>query len=56
MPISHIEALRTMLRDEKGVLVPGAPNALAARIVADIGFKAVYLTGAGLTNMHPSAE
>jgi 2-methylisocitrate lyase-like PEP mutase family enzyme len=52
MPISHIEALRTMLRDEKGVLVPGAPNALAARIVADIGFKAVYLTGAGLTNMH----
>lgn len=52
MPISHIEALRDLLRQEKGVLVPGAPNALAARIVADIGFKAVYLTGAGLTNMH----
>jgi 2-methylisocitrate lyase-like PEP mutase family enzyme len=52
MSISHIAALRTMLRDEKGVLVPGAPNALAARIVADIGFKAVYLTGAELTNMH----
>jgi 2-methylisocitrate lyase-like PEP mutase family enzyme len=52
MPISHIEALKNLLREEKGVLVPGAPNALAARIVADIGFKAVYLTGAGLTNMH----
>ncbi|WP_213285755.1 oxaloacetate decarboxylase [Bradyrhizobium sp. sGM-13] len=52
MPISHIETLRTMLREEKGVLLPGAPNALAARIVADLGFKAVYLTGAGLTNMH----
>ena len=28
------------------------PNALGARIVADLGFKAVYLTGAGLTNMY----
>jgi 2-methylisocitrate lyase-like PEP mutase family enzyme len=52
MPVSHIEALRAMLRAERGVLLPGAPNALAARIVADLGFKAVYLTGAGLTNMH----
>ncbi len=52
MPMTHIEALRSMLREEKGVLLPGAPNALAARIVADLGFSAVYLTGAGLTNMH----
>jgi hypothetical protein len=41
-----------MLRDEKGIILPGAPNALAARIIADLGFRAVYLTGAGLTNMH----
>jgi 2-methylisocitrate lyase-like PEP mutase family enzyme len=47
----HIERLRQMLAAEKGVLLPGAPNALAARIIADLGFKAVYLTGAGLTNM-----
>jgi 2-methylisocitrate lyase-like PEP mutase family enzyme len=47
----HIERLRRMLAEEKGVLLPGAPNALAARIIADLGFKAVYLTGAGLTNM-----
>jgi 2-methylisocitrate lyase-like PEP mutase family enzyme len=47
----HIERLRWMLAAEKGVLLPGAPNALAARIIADLGFKAVYLTGAGLTNM-----
>jgi 2-methylisocitrate lyase-like PEP mutase family enzyme len=52
MPPSHIESLRAMLREEKGVILPGAPNALAARIIADLGFKAVYLTGAGLTNMH----
>jgi 2-methylisocitrate lyase-like PEP mutase family enzyme len=34
------------------VLLPGAPNALAARVIADLDFKAIYLTGAGLTNMH----
>ncbi len=47
---SHIQTLRALLRDEKGVLLPGAPNALTARIIEDLGFKAVYLTGAGLTN------
>jgi 2-methylisocitrate lyase-like PEP mutase family enzyme len=52
MPTSHIQTLRTMLREDKGVILPGAPNALAARIIADLGFRAVYLTGAGLTNMH----
>src|ERR1700740_1001872 len=52
MSISHIQTLRTMLRAEKGIILPGAPNALAARIIADLGFKALYLTGAGLTNMH----
>jgi 2-methylisocitrate lyase-like PEP mutase family enzyme len=52
MPSTHIAALRALLEREKGVLLPGAPNALAARIVADLGFKAIYLTGAGLTNMH----
>ncbi len=41
-----------MLKEELGTLLPGAPNALAARVIADLGFKAVYLTGAGLTNSH----
>jgi 2-methylisocitrate lyase-like PEP mutase family enzyme len=48
----HIQTLRALLREARGVLLPGAPNALTARIVEDLGFKAVYLTGAGLTNMH----
>lgn len=30
--------------------MPGAPNALAARIIADLGFEAIYVTGAGVTN------
>src|ERR1700756_1543665 len=52
MSPTHIQSLRSLLKAEKGVLLPGAPNALAARIIADLGFKVVYLTGAGLTNMH----
>lgn len=34
------------------VLMPGAANALAARIIEDLGFEAVYLSGAGLTNTY----
>jgi len=52
MPTTHIQTLRDLIRREKGVLVPGAPNALTAGVIADRDFKAVYLTGAGLTNMH----
>ena len=32
------------------MLVPGAADALAARVIASIGFEAVYITGAGVTN------
>jgi len=52
MPVSHIATLREMLERPRAVLVPGAPNALAARVIADLGFKAIYLTGAGLTNTY----
>jgi 2-methylisocitrate lyase-like PEP mutase family enzyme len=52
MPSAHIQALRDMLARERGVLLPGASNALTSRVIADLRFKAVYLTGAGLTNMH----
>src|ERR1700728_474588 len=52
MTTSHIQALRGMLREERGVVLPDGPKALGERIIADLGFEAVYLTGAGLTNMH----
>lgn len=38
-----------------GLLVPGAPNALAAKIIEDTGFEALYVTGAGISNMHLGA-
>ncbi|MFT4509295.1 isocitrate lyase/PEP mutase family protein [Caballeronia sp. 15711] len=50
---------RKMLRDRaelrNGLVVAGAFNAMSARVVADQGFEAVYLTGAALTNMHYGA-
>jgi 2-methylisocitrate lyase-like PEP mutase family enzyme len=42
--------LRAKLAERRGLLVPGAANALSARIIEDLGFEAVYLTGAGVTN------
>ena len=44
------QILRAKLGERRGLLVPGAANALAARIVEDLSFEAVYLTGAGVTN------
>lgn len=41
---------RNRLNKGGALLLPGAANALAARIVEDMGFEAVYLSGAGLTN------
>ncbi len=42
--------LRKKLSERRGLLVPGAANALAARIIEDLGFEAVYLSAAGVTN------
>jgi 2-methylisocitrate lyase-like PEP mutase family enzyme len=42
--------LRSKLQERRGLLVPGAANALAARIIEDLGFEAVYVSGAGVTN------
>jgi 2-methylisocitrate lyase-like PEP mutase family enzyme len=42
--------LRTKVLERRGLLVPGAANALAARVIEDLGFEVVYLSGAGLTN------
>jgi 2-methylisocitrate lyase-like PEP mutase family enzyme len=46
------KTLRRLVEARRGVLVPGAFNALSARVVADLGFEAIYVSGAGVTNMH----
>src|SRR3954449_8548395 len=42
--------LRKMLVPGAALLLPGVANALAARVVADQGFAAAYVTGAGIAN------
>lgn len=49
--LSPAQQLRRILDARCGTLVPGAFNALSARVVADMGFEAIYVTGAGVTNM-----
>jgi 2,3-dimethylmalate lyase len=44
------QVLRQALQRGAGCLVPGVPNALAARIAEQLGFKAAYVTGAGVAN------
>ena len=45
------QQLKALAHARRGVIVPGAFNALSARVVADLGFEALYVTGAGVTNM-----
>src|SRR5712675_3790804 len=41
---------RRLLTPGAAVVLPGVSNALAARVVADLGFAAAYVTGAGIAN------
>ena len=53
-PVDTFAARRSRFKqavlERRGLLLPGVANALGARIVEDLGFEAVYLTGAGLAN------
>ena len=45
------QKLNALADARRGVLVPGAFNAMSAKLIADLGFEAIYVTGAGVTNM-----
>jgi 2-methylisocitrate lyase-like PEP mutase family enzyme len=47
---SAAREFRTLLAPGAAVVLPGVSNALAARVVADLGFPAAYVTGAGIAN------
>jgi 2-methylisocitrate lyase-like PEP mutase family enzyme len=50
MQQSTRQKFRAMLKPGSAVILPGVANALAARVVADCGFDAAYVTGAGIAN------
>lgn len=43
--------LKVLLARRQAAIFPGTPNALFARVIEDLGFEAVYVTGAGIANM-----
>ncbi|MBJ7414110.1 MAG: isocitrate lyase/phosphoenolpyruvate mutase family protein [Niveispirillum sp.] len=49
--MSTRKQLKALVEARRGVIVPGAFNALSAKVVEDLGFEAIYVTGAGVTNM-----
>jgi carboxyvinyl-carboxyphosphonate phosphorylmutase len=48
--VSAARALRSLLAEPEILLLPGAFDALTARVIEQAGFKAVYATGAGFAN------
>lgn len=49
--MSTRQTLKALATARRGVIVPGAFNAMSAKVIADAGFEAIYVTGAGVTNM-----
>ena len=45
-------ALKQILLERRALLAPGAANALTARVIEDLGFEVVYVTGAGVANTY----
>ena len=47
--------LKAIVAARNATIVPGAPNAMFARVIEDLGFETVYISGAGIANMHLGA-
>jgi 2-methylisocitrate lyase-like PEP mutase family enzyme len=47
--------LKTIFERREATILAGAANGLFARIIEDLGFEAVYVTGAGVANMYLGA-
>jgi 2-methylisocitrate lyase-like PEP mutase family enzyme len=48
----HTTRLKRLLAGRAAITAPGAANAMFARVIEDLGFECVYVTGAGIANMH----
>jgi 2-methylisocitrate lyase-like PEP mutase family enzyme len=46
------KTLKTIFNRREAAILPGAANGLFARIIEDLGYEAVYVTGAGVANMY----
>ena len=53
--MSAARRLKALLAGRSALTLPGAANAMFARVIEDCGFQACYVTGAGIANMHLGA-
>jgi 2-methylisocitrate lyase-like PEP mutase family enzyme len=51
LEITQLMSFKKKLQQKRAILVHGTANALEARVITDLGFEAIYVTGAGMTNM-----
>lgn len=42
---------KALVKARRGIIVPSAFKALSAKVIEDLGYGAIYVTGAGVTNM-----
>jgi 2-methylisocitrate lyase-like PEP mutase family enzyme len=49
--VRSTENLKNIMARRDAVIVPGAANAMFARVIEASGFEAIYVTGAGIANM-----
>jgi 2-methylisocitrate lyase-like PEP mutase family enzyme len=50
--MSHAKQLRKLIRQDGMTVAPGAYDCITAKLIADAGFAAVYMTGAGTAASH----
>src|SRR4051795_1759658 len=54
-PMKTTNRLKEIVARRAAVQAPGTANALFARVIEELGFEVVYVTGAGIANMHLGA-
>ena len=54
-PMRTTTRLKEIVARRAAVPAPGTANALFARVIEELGFEVVYVTGAGIANMHLGA-
>lgn len=50
--MNNRQILRARVNEASPLLLPGAANALTARLLEDSGFEAIYISGAGIANSY----
>lgn len=53
--MKNTSKLKELVNRREATTAPGTPNALFARVIEDLGYDVVYVTGAGIANMQLGA-